>query len=561
MYIDIDPSQSQKGGICAMPCLLYASGFDLAFQLAQSESELAMLRATMERYRNVSNPLPPPPRDVTFHIPYTSHGGMNEDTRRARRHSPDGDRSVGGVIAAPSSSKSGRSKDQQKHKGPSSRRQEVPPYGNATAIIQPPPVDQNGPADPGIRPGAAPSQRVIPPTEQVVPVAQRPQNGKGKEVDRGPAPENYWDFSSNRHLGEGGNEIGLETSLAFMSGYSVGHDQARYAGGYAPNYRDGRYTRASPQQAEARSTPQLQGPGQGLGLEGVPEVRTGTVTRRASPFRMDNLTRALHDSSSPSLTLLQPTTRSAAAPTHTVADVLGPSMWERNRQGTGSPASSSWSTPREGQAPNRASLASLENLNNLSAVRLVPWGTVQENGNGEEQVEPRFPGASSNPMLSEVSLGDVHPLRDPPVASGSYHEHRASRESLSASGTHYENHENRHLSSSAIPPHFVPPRQGSADISRTPRLQRHRQHGRAGSMDHIPRPSHLSESTTFLPAPSPLSSSPPGSSSANALALTLGPSAATVQSPARVQATHMNGTIHAPAPRVNHNVLRDWSLP
>jgi hypothetical protein len=489
----------------------------------------------MGRYGAISNPLPPPPEPVSVDVipplrTYGTRGPYNSaPVNRSHRRGDAWADSDGFLINDRSSSDvRARSRDPQTRSEKSVWKQEPPPI--------PEPI-QDWPQS-SIRPGAPPTQRVIPQTS----TAPFLHNSKGKSKEtEAIATNGRFDWSAQRHpdrkgmpsrsYGDDGRHKkraeSLDTSHTMHSGYYDG--QARYPG-YAPNYQD-RNHRTAP-------SPPLHAPTheeRGLGLEGVPDIKTGSVTSRSGLFQLHG---AGNDSEmiTENLTLLRATRRSPSAPMQTVSDVLsdpsnigGPGDLRRNNSNSAMTVSSWGSVQTEDFGIGRGSLDSLDLLNNLDNVALT-----------QPYITGRAPGEEQS-----SGFGTPHtplPVRAPePVVA-----------TLQRVVLETQEPGSRHSRTQSQP--VINPEDGNLVNSQ----------GQLSSRDRHPLRADLTSQDVTSQQTEPAQYPPLTSSPENAVALasTLGPSHATAsQNQASTNGIEQGQPrIYAPTPRSNQNPVRTWKM-
>jgi hypothetical protein len=283
----------------------------------------------------------------------------------------------------------------------------------------------------GIKPGAPPAERFIPPKpkmpKQEMGLADgHPGNMARSRSDTHYQRSNAHEASTSRTMsgGYGGPAIvdsgvrmsdgrdPFATSQAFLSGYENGITEAIFPlGGYAPGYDDGYFNTSS-------RAGQDDSPVEGLGLLGVPErtLQTGSVTTRSTLFRSTpaSSTRVGVPSSSASLSVPPPSHSEPSYQPHTLNDILGANHGLSTASGSSEngmgpvgrgrsrPASisgslvSSWGTvtnvdhPPSDLGSRRGSLASLEMVNNFNRVVMVAPGEAAAYEGDDEIATPRL---------------------------------------------------------------------------------------------------------------------------------------------------------------------------
>jgi hypothetical protein len=495
----------------------------------------------MGRHGANSNPLPPPPEPVSLDVvpPLRTYGTRGPyNTAPVNRSYRRGDNWADGdgflINDHTASDIRARSRDPQTRSEKSLWKQEPHPP-------MPEPI-QDWPQS-SIRPGAPPTQRVIPQTS-TTPFTHN-SKGKSKETEA-TASNGPFDWSAQRHPDRKGRNYGdvdgrhkkraesLDTTHAMHSGYYDG--QARYHGVYAPNYQDRRPHKVP-------SPPPLRAPTheeRGLGLEGVPDIKTGSVTSRSGLFRLHNDSEIR---STENLTLLQATGRPPTAPTQTVSEVLsvpsaGPNIGSsrdlRRNNSSSAMTVSSWGTIQtDNLGPGRGSLDSLDLLNNLDNVALShPYLTGRL---PLEEQSSRF-GTPHTPL-------PVHaPDHVPNIAA-----------TLQRVVQETQERGSRHSRSQSQP--LIDPEDGDLVNSQGPLLS---------SRDRLPlRVDQTSQDVTSQPSEParypPLTSSP---ENVVALASTLGSSHTTAsQSQASTNGVDQGQPrIYAPTPRATQNPVRAWKM-
>jgi hypothetical protein len=519
--------------------------------LARSQSEnghrsrshtLPPLPAT---YYSRPNPLPPPPEPVSFDIvpslrsKLTKNGSSHSSSNAvaSRGHHRHDALATGGdfVIVghpAPEDAARGRSRKER-----SSRKQDAVPGSSHTDSLS------SSWSHQGIRPGAPPALRVIPQTPMVSMSSHSKARGKNKERsgrDDGVDPSAHQDPDQG---GVSANTFGARSDSVHRRGYSLdalptlahdwpwhGFDPARYVSSYAPTYQD-----AAPSPSQSLSQ-------QGLGLEGVPELQTGSVTNRSALFRL-NATSSTRDRSPMSnmhdLTLLHSTTRPPTAPVQTVGDVLSASRTglardRRRNSPNSSITTSSWGTVITGNddamTASRGSLGSLDLLQNLDNLTISPPGDVSLE---EAEQTPRILNDTAH---SRVRVESPLPMWGQDTQSSNA---MTVPRGLSASQRDR------------------PRRSGSPSHSPMPPAGDNR-------AAHNGAPIEIEQAASRHPETTEQGPTDLSAASTNALALVLGPPASVVRSASRGSGTTSDADsgrprIHAPAPRTHQNPLRAWS--